>query len=114
MFLKIDGAYFREAVRYIESQLSAVGREFESALPFNPPVKIESVLARVLPPDDSALQFSPAGVGVSDNLDNTLQQLFQRHVERYTHSAVMLLVEPMMMSGASSRRRLTGLVSLPG
>jgi hypothetical protein len=92
MFQKIDGPYIREAARYIQNQVCTVGQEYEKGLLFGAAPSIEKVLAQVLPPDDSALQFSKAGVGLSVDLDRTLEQLFQRHVEHY------------MASGESSRR----------
>jgi hypothetical protein len=39
---------------------------------------------KVLPRDDSSLQFSPAGVGLSSDLENTLGELFERYVEQYS------------------------------
>jgi hypothetical protein len=45
---------------------------------------IDQLLKRVLPPDDSSVQFSnPPGVGLSADLDKTLTELFDRYVERY-------------------------------
>lgn len=46
--------------------------------------RIEQLLARVLPQDDSSIQFSsPSGVGLSRDLEKTLAELFERYVERY-------------------------------
>jgi hypothetical protein len=53
-------------------------------LPFESNFKIEKLLARVLPPDDSAFQFSPIGVGTSLDLDATLKEIFLRFVELYS------------------------------
>jgi len=86
MFQKIDGQRFRQLSRHIQDQICAAGQEFESALPFEAAPTIEKLLARVLPPDDSAIQFSKAGVGLSGDLERTLHELFQRHVEQYTAS----------------------------
>jgi len=86
MFQRIDGDHFRQLTRHIENQLCAAGREYESALPFEAAPAIEHLLARVLPADDSAIQFSKAGVGLSADLDRTLNELFQRHVEQYAAS----------------------------
>jgi hypothetical protein len=83
-FQKIDGNRFRQLSRYIQDQICAIGAEYESALPFESGQAIEHLLAKVLPPDDSAIQFSKAGVGLSSDLDRTLQELFDRHVEQYT------------------------------
>lgn len=83
-FEKIDGNRFRQLSRYVQDRICAAGRECESALPFESEMAIEPMLAKVLPPDDSAIQFSNVGVGLSSDLDRTLEELFERHVERYT------------------------------
>jgi len=84
LFQEIDGPRFRQISRYLQEQICSAGQSQKSALPFEPNSSIEQVLARVLPPDDSAFQFSKAGVGLSNDLDRTLAELYQRHVERYT------------------------------
>jgi hypothetical protein len=84
VFQKIDGQRFRQISRYIQEQICAAGQLRESALPFESGQNIEQVLAKILPSDDSAIQFSRSGVGLSKNLDQTLQDLYQRHVEQYT------------------------------
>jgi len=86
MFQKIDGQRFRQLSRFIQDQICAAGQEYESALPFEAGPTIEHLLAKVLPPDDSAIQFSKAGVGLSADLDRTLHELYQRHVEHYAAS----------------------------
>ncbi|MEX2263942.1 MAG: DUF3037 domain-containing protein [Bryobacteraceae bacterium] len=84
LFTRIDGNRFRQLTRYIQEQVNAVGETLPGELPFEPGRAIEQLLARVLPPDDSSVQFSsPAGVGLSSDLDKTLAELFDRYVERY-------------------------------
>lgn len=84
LFTKIDGNRFRQLARHIQEQVNAVGESLVSELPFEPGRIIEHLLGRVLPPDDSSLQFStPAGVGLSHDLEKTLNELFDRYVERY-------------------------------
>lgn len=84
-FQKIDGQQFRQTARYIQDQICALGQLRESALPLDSEINLESILATILPRDDSAFQFSKVGVGISSNLQQTLLDLFQRHVEYYTH-----------------------------
>jgi len=86
LFQRIDGQRFRQLSRYIQDQICIAGEDLKAALPFESGPTIESLLAKVLPPDDSAVRFSKAGVGLSADLDQTLYGLFQRHVERYTGS----------------------------
>jgi DUF3037 family protein len=83
MFQKIDGQRFRQLSRYIQDQILTAGKQYESSLPFETGQDIEHLLAGILPPDDSAIQFSRAGVGLSDDLDRTLHELYERFVNRY-------------------------------
>jgi hypothetical protein len=87
LFTKIDGARFRQLTTYIQEKIGEIGAHLPSALPFEPRAAIEDLLAKVLPPDDSSIQFSHAGVGLSSDLEETLAQLFERYVDRYNASA---------------------------
>jgi hypothetical protein len=81
---RIDGNKFRQSTRYIQERLQGLGQNLSTDLPFEPTTALDRLLAMVLPPDDSAFQFSPGGVGLSENLDETLRNLFVRFVERYS------------------------------
>ncbi len=83
MFEKINGDRFRQLTSFIQQQINATGASLSSKLPFERGRDIETLLARVLPPDDSALQFSHAGVGLAEDLDNTVEDLFERYVQCY-------------------------------
>jgi hypothetical protein len=87
MFAKIDGNRFRDLTRYIQEKIGEIGVRLPSALPFEPRLAIEQLLARVLPPDDSSVQFSHAGVGLTHDLEKTVAELFDRYVNRYASPA---------------------------
>jgi hypothetical protein len=55
MFTKIDGERFRQLTRYVVSEIQKVGSEIVKPLSG---YTLETLLGRVLPPDDSAFQFS--------------------------------------------------------
>lgn len=82
LFGHIDGTAFRRLARFVEREVNKLGDRIKDELPLLSN-RIESVLDKVLPPDDSAMQFSPGGAGVSADLDRTLAELFERFVERY-------------------------------
>jgi len=85
VFDRIDGDRFKQLVRHIEDEVIRIGERLKQrALPFAElGTSIEALLHQVLPPDDSAMQFSPAGYGVSADLERTLAELYERYVERY-------------------------------
>lgn len=88
MFEPIDGDHFRQVTKYVQSRIEALGQRLSSELSFKtPPKNIEELLAQVLPPDDSAIQFSTAGAGFTSDLDKTLNDLYVRYVERYVSKA---------------------------
>jgi hypothetical protein len=83
LFQKIDGQRFRQISRYIQEEIGAIGRKHEALLPFESGQAIEDILSKILPPDDSAIQFSKPGVGLSADLDRTLQDAYSRYVDHY-------------------------------
>jgi hypothetical protein len=85
MFDRIDGERFKQLVRNVEEGILALAKNIhQRPLPFvNFEPDLAALLARVLPPDDSAIRFSPAGFGVSADLEVDLRMLFERYVERY-------------------------------
>jgi hypothetical protein len=87
IFTTIDGNRFRQITRFLEGRVHAIGQSIRSQLRFEDMLPMETLLSSVLPPDDSAFQFSPVGVGLSKDLDKTLSELFDRFVERYSGNA---------------------------
>jgi hypothetical protein len=88
MFGHVDGEHFRQITRYLQDRIEDIGDRLKSELPFPGPARtITSLLATVLPPDDSALQFSTPGGGFTSNPEKTLGSLYQRYVEYYTARA---------------------------
>lgn len=70
--------------RYIQARLEEEGGRLASELPFDKlPLGVLEFTIKILPADDSSLQFSPEGYGVSENLQATLEQLYNRYVEKY-------------------------------
>jgi hypothetical protein len=86
MFLKIDGAQYRQIVHYIESQVSAREKRFDCSFQFEPPPTLDTVLREILPRDDSAFRFSEVGVGTTGDPRRALDDLYRRHVEQYLAS----------------------------
>ncbi len=83
-FPGVDGESFRGLMRFIQSRVDEIGFELAGELPLNGlPDSVLEVAHRVLPADDSSLQWSPPGSGLADDLPATLERLFERMVMRY-------------------------------
>ncbi|MGH9327995.1 MAG: DUF3037 domain-containing protein [Terriglobia bacterium] len=84
MFGQIDGERFRQITWYVETRIEEIGERLRAQLPFpEQPKNIEALITQVLPTDDSAIQFSSAGGGFTENPEKTLSDLYQRYVEYY-------------------------------
>jgi hypothetical protein len=83
IFLKIDHAHFRHLIRYLSNRFAELSEEIGESLDLLPVTGIKELVRRVLPPDDSSLQWSEAGGGFTADPKTTLQQLYSRLVERY-------------------------------
>lgn len=88
VFPGIKGSYFRSLMRHIEFSFARLGKQIRSELALASHGKSIIELARsVLPADDSSLQWSQAGAGLTDDPAKTLAQLFERMVMRYDDKA---------------------------
>jgi len=68
----------------VQSRIGEIGEELKKELPLNGlPSSVMDVAHAVLPRDDSSLQWSSPGSGLSENLSQTLESLFDRMVVRY-------------------------------
>lgn len=84
MFGKISGAAFRSYVRFLQTEINTLGERSAAGFLFEDPISsLASKLTEILPKDDSAFQFSPAGTGVTLNPDEALDALYQRYIGQY-------------------------------
>lgn len=87
MFVKVDHAHFRALMRYLANRFEEMSEELRDALEQPALAGLGELVRRVLPPDDSSLQWSEAGGGLSENAEETLRNLFNRLVERYVRES---------------------------
>jgi hypothetical protein len=86
LFVKIDQANYRNLIRYLANRFVELAAEVREGLNLAPVQGIDELVRRVLPPDDSSLQWSATSGGFSLNLGETVGQLYARMVERYTRN----------------------------
>jgi hypothetical protein len=87
-FKPVDRSHFRRQTDYIQSRIDEFGEKLAGELPFQKmPKDLDEILRSILPPDDSSFQFGPAGSGLSGDLEKTLDDLYERYVNKYYQTA---------------------------
>jgi hypothetical protein len=80
VFPGINHDHFKSLMRYIQGEFERIGERLRDELPLERPGSVLDLARSVLPSDDSSLQWSPAGSGLSANPAATLEKLFDRLV----------------------------------
>lgn len=89
-FPDMNGGYFKSMMSFIERQISKEGEQVQGTFDdpsFNAPKTVMDLAKKVLPADDSSLQWSPPGVGHTQAPEKTLQTLFNRLVMQYEETS---------------------------
>jgi hypothetical protein len=80
-FPTMNGEAFKNLMRFIRSRFAEVGDRLCTEFTFGEsPTSVLEIAHSILPADDSSLQWSPPGSGLTDNPSKTLEGLFQRMV----------------------------------
>lgn len=85
MFPGINPDHFKSMMRQIQARFEELGEQLSlsaeasakagTELPLEPVKTVEELARRILPPDDSALQWAPIGSGRSADPPNALERL---------------------------------------
>jgi hypothetical protein len=89
-FPTLRGEDFRARIQKLQSKFDGLQRQSIGQLPLDSGRKLMQIVHEVLPADDSALQWSPVGSGLSKDLHATVVSLHKRFVTKYDleHQAV--------------------------
>lgn len=82
-FPEVNRESFKEMVRFIQSRFEEIGAKLNLVSGGPRYGSILEIAHSVLPSDDSSLQWSPAGSGLTDNPSVTLEQLYERMVMQH-------------------------------
>lgn len=83
VFPGLNGEQFKSVMRHIQNKAEELNDEIHSELPFESCNTALDIARRILPSDDSALQWSSIGSGRSSDPSATLEKLFGRMVMQY-------------------------------
>lgn len=82
-FPNIDLFAFRRAMEAIDRGVSALAEEIGQGPLFEGHLNARICALKVLPEDDSCLQWSPVGSGLTEDLEGTMERLYARYVTQY-------------------------------
>ncbi|CAH0235742.1 hypothetical protein SRABI130_02861 [Pseudomonas sp. Bi130] len=83
VFPDLNSAHFRKMMKFIPSEFEAINKSLKSELQFKKIDGLATLLYRVLPKDDSALQWSAISSGLTFDLNEEISLLFERYVSHY-------------------------------
>jgi len=86
LFVRIDHSNYRRVIRYLQARFVEMSVELRSQMNLQNVLRIEELVQKVLPKDDSSLQWSPVGTGFTNDLNKTTHDLYERMIERYSKS----------------------------
>lgn len=87
LFPGFQGTRFRANMKYIQDSVNSLGDRLVRELPFTESKSLASLLASILPVDDSALRFHEGGSGLTSDLRTRAGQLFHEYVAKYEPAA---------------------------
>lgn len=92
-FSDIEAPAFRKAMKAIDRGIARLGEETSLLLSRDSQPDARRHALRVLPEDDSSLQWSPSGGGLSKDLDATFDRLYKRFVTQHDSESTERLTD---------------------
>ena len=88
-FPDLDDAALIDAMLAVDRGFATIMKQIGTACLFDAGTDARALALNVLPEDDSALQWSPMGSGLTVDPDRTLERLYERYVTRYDAGATV-------------------------
>lgn len=83
VFPDLNADHFKSLMRHIQSSIETIGEKLRTELPLQPFDSAIDLASKILPVDDSSLQWSPMGAGRSEDPADTLENLYERFILRH-------------------------------
>lgn len=88
IFPGLSSDHFRSQMNHIQARFEELGQRLGSQLALDTPATVLDMAKRILPQDDSSLQWSTVGTGRCSDPAETLEKLYERMVMRYDVASV--------------------------
>jgi len=83
-FPGMHGEWFKSLMRYVQTTFETLGDKLNEELPLEGrPANVMQIAVKVIPKDDSSLQWAPMGSGITENPSAALEKIYVRMVETY-------------------------------
>ena len=83
VFPNLNSSHFRKMMKFVQTEFCRTNQSLNTELQFSEIKSLQTLLHKVLPKDDSSMQWSPVSAGLSLNLEAELTLLFERYVSHY-------------------------------
>ncbi|MEX5536009.1 DUF3037 domain-containing protein [Pseudomonas syringae] len=83
VFPNLNSTHFRKMMKFVQTEFGRANQSLSTEFQFSDINSMQTLLHRILPKDDSSLQWSPVSAGLTVNLEKELSTLFQRYVSHY-------------------------------
>ncbi|HZL26696.1 MAG TPA: DUF3037 domain-containing protein [Acidobacteriaceae bacterium] len=80
IFGHIDGSRYRVALRHLQARIDQYALQMPQLDLFQGDVRLETMLSKFLPVDDSSLRFERGGAGITDDPTRACEKIFTRYV----------------------------------
>lgn len=83
VFPNLNSSHFRKMMKFVQTEFYRTNQSLNSELQFSEIKSLQTLLHKILPKDDSSMQWSPISSGLTLNLEAELTLLFERYVSHY-------------------------------
>ena len=87
-FPDLDRTAFADAMQAVDRGFSDIAKQANKVSLFDARTDARAHALKVLPDDDSALQWSPTGTGLTADPARTFERLYERYVARYDSAPI--------------------------
>lgn len=83
VFPNLNSSHFRKMMKFVQAEFCRANQSLNTELQLSEIKSLQTLLHKVLPKDDSSMQWSSVSAGLTLNLEEELALLYERYVSHY-------------------------------